>query len=78
MSRLFAIIVDNVGKDKEKNGMQNITFGERNSIIGPEEIGSGVDDVFGRDFFDDCFVFFVVVGNRGAAQQGKKGSGPLA
>ena len=48
------------------------------SMGGPEEIGAGVDDVIGRDFFDNGFVFVVVVGNGGAAQEGKEGSGSLA
>ncbi len=47
-------------------------------MCGPEEICSGGNDFFGGDFFYDCFVFVVVVGNRGAAQQGKEGSGALA
>ena len=47
-------------------------------MVGPEEISAGGDDVFRGDFFYDCFVFVVVVGNRGASQQGKEGSGSLA
>ena len=51
---------------------------KEDSIAGPEEICSVVDDFSGRYFFYDGFVFVVVVGNCGASQQGKKGSGPLA
>ena len=47
--------------------MQNILCGGRDLIVGPEQIGAGGDDVFGRDFFDDGFVSIIVVGNRGAA-----------
>ncbi len=47
-------------------------------IVGPEEICSVFYDVFGGDFFYDGFVFIIVVGNRGAAQKGKEGSGALA
>ena len=70
----YDIMVGDGGESNKKNKYQksrckNDRCGEGNLMGGPEEISAGGDDVFGWDFFDDGFVFVVVVGNRGAAQQ---------